>query len=143
MQLAFSTNAYLNYSFADAASRLAAIGYRGVEIMADVPHAWPAYLLPEQKLGLRQSLAKNKLAIANVNAFMMHAVDDRRQKYWHPSWIEPDPHYRRIRIEHTKRALSLAKDLGAPCITTEPGGPLEGRTYRERMTLFLEMLKPV
>ena len=49
MQLAFSTNAYLNHSFADAVTRLAKIGYRGVEIMADVPHAWPAYLLPEQK----------------------------------------------------------------------------------------------
>ena len=24
---------------------------------------------------------------------------------WHPSWIEPDVHYRQIRIEHTKRAL--------------------------------------
>ena len=49
MELAFSTNAYLNFSFAEAVRRIAGIGYRGVEIMADVPHAWPAYLLPEQK----------------------------------------------------------------------------------------------
>ncbi len=55
MQLAFSTNAYLNYSFDDAVSRLATIGYRGVEVMADVPHAWPAYLLPEQKQSLRDA----------------------------------------------------------------------------------------
>ena len=55
MQLAFSTNAYLNHSFAETVSRLAGIGYRGVEIMADVPHAWPAYLLPEHKQGLRDS----------------------------------------------------------------------------------------
>ena len=34
------------------------IGYRGVEIMADVPHAWPAYMLPEHKQGLRDALAK-------------------------------------------------------------------------------------
>jgi sugar phosphate isomerase/epimerase len=143
MQLAFSTNAYLNHSFADAASRLAGIGYRGVEIMADVPHAWPAYMLPEQKQAVRDALAKNRLAISNVNAFMMHAVDDPRQKYWHPSWIEPDPHYRRIRINHTKRALTLAKELGAPCITTEPGGPVEGRSWAECLKLFVEMLKPV
>lgn len=143
MQLAFSTNAYLNHSFADTVARLAAIGYRGVEIMADVPHAWPAYLLPEQKAGLREALAKNRLAIANVNAFMMHAIDDPRQKYWHPSWIEPDPHYRRIRIEHTKRALTLAKELGAKQITTEPGGPVEGRNWSQCLDLFVEMLKPV
>lgn len=143
MQLAFSTNAYLNFSFADTITRLAGIGYRGVEIMADVPHAWPAYLLPEQKQGLRDALAKHQMAIANINAFMMHAVDDKRQKYWHPSWIEPDVHYRRVRIEHTKKALTLAKELGATCITTEPGGPLEGRSWSECLKLFVEMLKPV
>jgi sugar phosphate isomerase/epimerase len=143
MQLAFSTNAYLHFSFAEAARRIAQIGYRGVEIMADVPHAWPAYLLPEQKQAIRAALRQHQLAISNVNAFMMHAVDDPRQKYWHPSWIEPDPHYRRIRIEHTKRALTLARELGAPCITTEPGGPLEGRPWQQCLRLFLEMLQPV
>src|SRR5215468_1824428 len=101
MNLAFSTNAYLHHSFADAVSRLAAIGYRGVEIMADVPHAWPAYLLPEQKRAIRDALASNSLAISNINAFMMHAVSDERQLYWHPSWIEPDPHYRGVRVNHT------------------------------------------
>jgi len=143
MQLAFSTNAYLNHSFADTVSRLSKIGYRGVEIMADVPHAWPAYLLPEQKRAIRAALDANGLAISNINAFMMHAVNDHRQKYWHPSWIEPDANYRQVRIDHTKRALTLAKELGARCITTEPGGPLEGRSWSECLTLFVEMLKPV
>jgi len=143
MKLAFSTNAYLNFSFPETARRLAGIGYAGLELMADVPHAWPAYLLAEQKQTIRDAMAANKLAFSNVNAFMMHAVDDKRQKYWHPSWIEPDQHYRRIRIEHTKRALSLAAELGAPCVTTEPGGPLEGRTWNECLKLFVEELKPV
>jgi sugar phosphate isomerase/epimerase len=143
MKLAFSTNAFLNHSFAEAAASIAALGYRGLEIMADVPHAWPAYLLPGQKAGLRAALDEHKLAISNVNAFMMHAVNDPRQKYLHPSWIEPDRHYRQIRIDHTRRALSLAKDLGAPCITTEPGGPLEGRPRTDCLALFLEMLGPV
>jgi len=88
-------------------------------------------------------LAANRLAVSNVNAFMMHAVNDRRQKYWHPSWVEPDANYRQVRIDHTTRALSLAAELGAPCITTEPGGPLEGRSRAECLKLFVEMLKPV
>jgi sugar phosphate isomerase/epimerase len=144
MQLAFSTNAYLHYSFAEAVRRLAGLGYRGVEVMADVPHAWPAFLLEEQKQGLRDALAGNGLAISNVNAFMMHAVNDARQRYWHPSWIEPDPHYRRVRIDHTKRALTLARELGAPCITTEPGGPVgPGGSWGKALALFVEGLKPV
>jgi sugar phosphate isomerase/epimerase len=143
-KLAFSTNAYLRFSFAEAVRRLAAIGYRGVEIMADVPHAWPAFLLEEQKQAIRDSLNKNNLAISNINSFMMHAINDSRQRYWHPSWIEPDRHYRQIRIDHTTRALTLAKELGAPCITTEPGGPVEpGGSWAAALKLFVEGLKPV
>jgi sugar phosphate isomerase/epimerase len=144
MKLAFSTNAYLQFSFAEAASRLARIGYAGVEIMADVPHAWPAFLLPEQKQAIRDALAGNNLGIANMNSFMMHAVNDPRHRYWHPSWIEPDRHYRQIRIDHTRRALTLAKELGAPCITTEPGGPVEpGQSWSAALKLFVEMIKPI
>ncbi len=144
LKLAFSTNAYLKFSFAEAVRRLAAIGYTGVEIMADVPHAWPAYMLPEQKQAIRAALADNNLAISNINAFMMHAVSDHRQHFWHPSWIEPDPHYRQVRILHTKRALTLAKELGARCITTEPGGPVEpGASWSAALKLFVEMIKPV
>src|SRR5262249_14771042 len=80
----------------------------------------------------------------NINAFMMNAINDRRLKYWHPSWIEPDPHYRQVRIDHTIRALTLARELGAPCITTEPGGPVEkGASWSKSLQLFVEMLKPV
>src|SRR6516225_10148740 len=144
MKLAFSTNAYLKFSFAEAVKRLAAIGYRGVEIMADVPHAWPACLLDEQKQSIRDALARHGLAISNINAFMMNAISDPRQRYWHPSWIEPDRHYRQIRIDHTRRSLTLARELGAPCITTEPGGPVEpGGSWSQALRLFVEGLKPV
>jgi sugar phosphate isomerase/epimerase len=144
MKLAFSTNAYLKFSFHEAVKRLARIGYDGVEVLADVPHAWPAGLLEEQKQAMRESLAENHLAISNVNAFMMNAISDARQKYWHPSWIEPDRHYRQVRIDHTKRALTLAKELGARCITTEPGGPVEpGASWAQALKLFVEMIKPV
>ncbi len=144
MKLAFSTNAYLRFPFDKAAQRLAAIGYRGIEIMADVPHAWPAFLPEEHKQAIRDTLKKHDLAISNINAFMMNAISDARQRYWHPSWIEPDPHYRQVRIDHTKRALTLARELGAPCITTEPGGPVEkGASWSAALKLFVEELKPV
>jgi sugar phosphate isomerase/epimerase len=144
IRLAFSTNAYLKFSFAHALKRLATIGYQGVEIMADVPHAWPAFLLEEQKQAIRDALTQHRLAISNINAFMMHAIADERQLYWYPSWIEPDPHYRKTRINHTRRALTLARELGAACITTEPGGPVEaGSSWAQALELFVEGLKPV
>jgi len=143
MKLAYSSNAYLNFSVEEAIARIARLGYAGLELLADVPHAWPAGLLDEQKRAIRDCLEKHGLGISNLNAFMMNAVADPRQPYWHPSWIEPDRHYRAIRREHTKRALALAKELGAPSIQTEPGGPLEdGQSWSDAARIFYDELMP-
>jgi sugar phosphate isomerase/epimerase len=143
MKLAFSSNAYLRFSIEDTIARIAALGYAGIELLADVPHAWPAGLLETQKQSIRDALAKNQLTISNINAFMMNAIADPRQPYWHPSYIEPDPHYRAIRREHTKRSLHLAQELGAPHITIEPGGPLAaGQSWQAGADIFYDELMP-
>lgn len=143
MKLSYSSNAYTQFTFAETARRIAVLGYRGLELLADVPHAWPAGLLDGQKTAIRRCLEENGLQIANVNAFMMNAVADPRQPYWHPSWIEADADYRAIRREHTKRALRLAAELGGPSIQTEPGGPLRrGLSRREAENIFYDELMP-
>ncbi len=143
MKLAFSSNAFLHYEIEATIEAIAEIGYGGIEVLADVPHAWPAGLLPERVKAIRAALDRAGLTISNVNAFMMNAVADPRQPYWHPSWIEPDPHYRAIRREHTKRALRLAAELGAPHITTEPGGPLAaGQSWDDAAQVFYDELMP-
>ncbi len=143
MKLAFSSNAYLNFPVDETIARIAALGYEGLELLADVPHAWPAGLLEGQKQAIRDCLDTHNLQIANVNAFMMNAVADPRQPYWHPSWIEPDAAYRAVRREHTKRALALAAELGAPSIQTEPGGPLEkGRSWNDAADVFYDEFMP-
>ncbi|MFL6544289.1 MAG: sugar phosphate isomerase/epimerase family protein [Candidatus Udaeobacter sp.] len=143
MRLAFSSNGYLRYSIEETIRRIAALGYSGIELLADVPHAWPAGLLEEQKESIRRALSRQNLTISNINAFMMNAVADPRQPYWHPSFIEPDPNYRAIRREHTKRALHLAHELGGPHITIEPGGPLaKNQTWEQGAAIFYEELMP-
>src|SRR4051794_22869546 len=114
IRLAFSTNAYLKFPFDETAERIAGLGYAGLELMADVPHAWPAGLLPGSKRAIRSAMERNDLQFSNVNAFMMNAIADRRQPYWFPSFIDPEPNYRQVRIDHTRRALTLCKELGAP-----------------------------
>ena len=120
MKLAYSGNAYMRHSLDEAIRRIAALGYRGIELMADEPHLWPPTTTKQRRGEIRQQLADAGLAVSNVNAFMMNAVQD----FWHPSWIESDPAYRRRRIDHTVAALRMARELGAPSITTEPGGPV-------------------
>ncbi len=144
LRLAFSSNAYLDVPVETAIERIAAAGYRGIELLADVPHAWPAGLLAGQKAAIRMALQDHGLAISNMNAFMMNAVADPRQPYWHPGWTDPDPHYRAIRREHTKRALGLAAELGARSISTEPGGEVQpGQTREEALAIFLDEIGPV
>jgi sugar phosphate isomerase/epimerase len=143
MKLAFSSNAYLRFTLEETVRRIAGLGYRGIELLADVPHAWPAGLLPERVDEIRKLIDDAGLTISNINAFMMNAVADPRQPYWHPGWTDPDPHYRAIRREHTKRALRLAAQLGAPHITTEPGGHLAtGQTRAEASRIFYDELMP-
>src|SRR5688572_26499910 len=75
MKLAFSTNAYLRFPFDEAAGRIAALGYEGLELMADVPHAWPAGLLEGPKRAIVEAMRRHGLAFSNVNAFMMNAIN--------------------------------------------------------------------
>ncbi len=130
MNLAYSTNAYRKWPLEQAIARIAAIGYCGIEIMADAPHVWPLDCSAEQIDAIRRELDKAGIAVSNVNAFMTTAIED----FWHPSWIEPDPAYRKLRVEHTKAALTFAARIGASCITTEPGGPLPAGMSIEQAT---------
>ncbi|MHC5108985.1 MAG: sugar phosphate isomerase/epimerase family protein [Planctomycetota bacterium] len=133
MDLAYSTNAYMRCSLEEALERVAALGFGGVELMADTPHLWPATTTDDEIDAVRRHLDQHGLVISNINAFMMNAVQD----FWHPSWIEPDPAYRRQRVQHTCDALRMAAKLGAPSITTEPGGPLDdGMARAEAMDVF-------
>jgi len=143
MKLAFSSNAYMHFSIEDTIRKIGELGYTGIEILADVPHAWPSFLLEERKQSIRDQLDKHNLQIANINAFMMNAVNDPRQPYWHPGWTDPDPHYRAIRREHTKRALKLAKEIGAPNVTTEPGGLLTPeQSWQDAARIFYDEIMP-
>jgi sugar phosphate isomerase/epimerase len=140
MKLAYSSNAYMRFPIAEAIDRIAALGYRGIELMADAPHAWPATTSDEQIDTIRSRLDACGLAISNINAFMMSAVQD----FWHPSWIEPDVDFRRRRIRHTIDVLTMARKLGATGITTEPGGPVEeGMTRDEALDIFVQGLGEV
>jgi len=139
MKFAFSSNAFLQYNLSETISLLAGIGYQGVEIMADVPHAYPLYFTDEDIRQTRKLLDEKHVRVSNLNAFMHNADGDT----YHPSWIEKDPAERARRIEYTIRCIDLAEKLGAPHISTEPGGPMDGISREEGMSHFLTGLRAV
>ena len=137
LRFAYSSNAYRRCTAGEAIDHIADVGFKGMELMADEPHAWPSDMTPAGLDAIRGRLDDRGLQLSNVNAFMMNAVQD----FWHPSWIESDPDFRRQRIQHTMDALTMAASLGAPCITTEPGGPLDDGVPREQaLDIFVKGL---
>ncbi len=140
MKFAFSSNAFLHHDLLETITILADLGYEGIEIMADVPHAYPLHLRDGDVDRIRRHLETKKIEISNINAFMHHADGDT----YHPSWIEQDEKERRRRIEYTLACLDLAARLGAGTLSTEPGGPLEeGMSPEEGLRLFREGLAAV
>ena len=139
MKFAFSSNAFLRCDLLEAIRVISATGYQGIEIMADVPHAYPLHLTERDITAIRAALRDADLEISNINAFMHHADGDT----YHPSWIEKDQALRAKRIDYTLRCLDLAESLGARTISTEPGGPLEGMSAEEGLRLYREGLQAV
>jgi len=121
-KLAFSSNAFKKNTLPEAVKTIADIGYTGVEIMADVPHAFPGSFGPAHRRDLQKQLADRGQVVSNVNAFTLFQCGDT----YHPTWIEHDLSKRRTRIEHTKKAIELAAEMGATTVSLQPGGPMIG-----------------
>ena len=117
IKLAFSTNAFKRYSLEDSIIEIAKVGYSGVEILCDIPHAYAPTFTDDQVRALKKTLTSSNMQISNLNAFTLYALGDT----YHPSWIEDS---REMRIEHTIECIRLAKKIGAKHLSTEPGGPV-------------------
>ena len=141
MKLAYSTNAFKRYSLNEAIRMIAEIGYEGIELLCDSPHAYPPIFQDKEIHSFKNQIAKFRLVISNLNAFTLYSISD----VYHPSWIEDDKLSRELRITHTMNCIKLAKKIGAKNLSTEPGGPVMGRKtnmkYLEK--LFMEGLNRV
>jgi len=139
-KFALSSGAYRRYKLVQAIRHTALAGYGGIEIIADAPHGYPTLITKPERKAIQAALAERRLAVSNVNASPMTALRDEVR----PSWIEADRVLRQERIQHTLDAGQLAKDLGAPTLSTLPGGELEGEMTRETgVKLFVAGLKQV
>lgn len=140
MVLGYSTNAFVKYSLFEAVETIAALGFKGVEIMADRPHLYPPDFDDDGLDKLAAMLRQHDLAVTNLNSFTLFAVGDT----YLPSWIEPEAERREIRVAHTRACLHLAHRLDCANISVPPGGPLpDGMERPEAMALFLAGLEQV
>lgn len=148
VKLAFSTNAFKRYSLQDSIKEIARIGYQGVEILCDVPHAYPpAEFETARAQQVKDAISSHGMQISNLNAFTLYGAAGGGGDVYHPSWIEGDGRLREVRIQHTVDCIRLAKRLGAKNLSTEPGGPVaspsaNGGEREKNERVFLDALRP-
>ena len=139
MRFGYSTNAFVKFSLPDAIRKIAGLGFKAVEIMADRPHLYPPDFNDDNLSRLKGVLNETGLTVTNLNSFTLFAVGDT----YLPSWIEPEKERRKIRIRHTRACLKIADFLNCKNISVPPGGPLDGVSRKTALSRFYRGLEKV
>jgi protein FrlC len=147
LQLAFSTNAFTRYSLVDAIQRIHASGYEGVEILADVPHAFPSQLSSKEVNEVRKTLEETGIEVSNINAntaLGFHpSVLTLGEVVFEPSFCSQQQERRQQRIDYTKQCIDLASEWGSPCISVTSGRCLPGNPPEEAYNNFKTSIEQV
>lgn len=130
MDFGFSSNAYTSYSLIEAIQRIKACGYTSIEILADIPHAFPSALSAKEIILISNALVETGLAVNNINANTClgfnPAVLSLGETVFEPSLCSRIADVREKRIIYTEKCIDLAVDLGADCISITSGRCLPG-----------------
>ncbi|MBN2581691.1 MAG: sugar phosphate isomerase/epimerase [Planctomycetes bacterium] len=126
MLLGFSSNAYTRFDIEEACRRIAGHGYRAVEILCDVPHAYPTTFGDAKVRQLKHLLDDLGLVVSNINANTAFGFwsDAPPEPFFEPSLVSDDPRLRDKRLDLTLRCLDIAAGLGARNISITTGKPL-------------------
>jgi len=145
MKLAFSTNAYTKRSLTHALEGIRRAGFTGVEILADVPHAYPMQMDETLTHSVCQSLERLGLQVSNINCNCSFGYwkDAPPEAYFEPSLISPNAKHRADRAAMILRTLRFAKDLGARNISITSGRMLGGMPPVKAARQFEESIKPI
>jgi protein FrlC len=145
MKLAFSTNAYTKHSLLDALDGIKRAGFAGVEILADVPHAYPTSMDAELTREVHDALQRLELAVSNINCNCSFGYwkDAPPEAYFEPSLISPNARHRADRTSMILRTLQFAKDIGARNVSITSGRMLGGMPPVMAAAQFAESIRPI
>jgi sugar phosphate isomerase/epimerase len=145
MKLAFSTNAYTHFALEEAIRGIKRAGFDGVEILADVPHAYPEAIDDALIAKVRKTLDETGLAVSNINCNCSFGYwkDAPPEPYFEPSLISPNPRHRADRTRMILKTLDFAKQIGATNISITSGRCLGGMPPDKAAIQFAESIKPV
>lgn len=121
MKTGFSTNAFTKFSLLETIEIISDVGYEGLEIVADTPHAFLP-LSNEKLKQIKSSLENRKLLVSNINANTVLGwnLENGNDEKFEPSLSNKNETLRKWRVGYTKKAIEVAAELSAPsvCITS-------------------------
>ena len=145
MKLAFSTNAFTRFPLGEAIKAIADAGYAGVEILADVPHAYPEQIDTALTSAVAKTIETSGLQVSNVNCncsfgYWKHAPPE---PYFEPSLISPTKAHRDDRARMIVKTLDFARDIGARNISITSGRCLGGMPPDKAAKQFVTEIRPI
>ncbi|QQQ79395.1 EboA domain-containing protein [Saccharothrix sp. 6-C] len=110
--LGYGTNGFANHRLDDALAVIADLGYTGVALTLDHHHLDPfAADLPQQVKRVAARLDRLGLGVV-VETGARFLLDPRRKH--HPTLVSDD---QEVRLDFLRRAVEIAADLGADCVS--------------------------
>jgi fructoselysine 3-epimerase len=148
MKLSFSTNAFVEFTLPEAIETIADIGYRGVEILADIPHLYPFSTSTSDLANVVAVLETKKLQVANINANTATGYYQcTGRKFWEPlfepSLANPDDDARNWRVEYTKRCIDKARSLSCRNVSITSGRMVPGVSPDKSMEYLKQSLEEI
>lgn len=138
LRFAYNTNGLQSHRLEDALALLAEAGYDGVALTLDVMHLDPLRAGPSDVAQVKRQL--RRLGLACVIETGARFVLDPRRKH-HPPLDDPDPVARLTRLDHLRRCLELAAELGAEAMTLATGPAPRGLDATTARALRVEGLR--
>lgn len=145
MKLAFSTVAYTRVPVEQALRQISEIGYAGVEVLADAPHAYPNLMDEAMAERFRRALEETRLTVSNLNAnsTLGYWKDAPSEPIYEPSLISPNLQHRGDRIRMIRSCLAFGKAIGAGSVSITSGRLLPGMPPQRAAAQLSESMKSI
>ncbi|HVM60638.1 MAG TPA: sugar phosphate isomerase/epimerase family protein [Verrucomicrobiae bacterium] len=118
LSFGYNTNGFGQHKLEDALEIIADCGYRGVALTLDNYHCNPFSVEPADLNRLRQLLDKLQLRVV-IETGAHYLLNPQRDRY--PTLVSSEG--RQIRLEFLRRAVDIAADLHAECVSFWSGVP--------------------
>lgn len=140
--LALNMSVFDGDALSESLPRVAELGVEAVELVADVPHLFPARTTMGHVTRLAAVIEGLGLKVVNLSGETGRGFFSPipAGAVYEPSLIAPQGPARRLRLQHLTRCLDFAFTLGAPCITLATGVCLPGMRPHQAWEQFQEGL---